>query len=52
MFFFRYIKIYGLRVSKEDHIKLVKLMFELTVAPDQEISVTHAFATTFDKLLK
>lgn len=49
---YRYLKLFGVRLTKEDHINLVELLFQLVVIPDQEIAVTNVFASTFDRLLK
>lgn len=51
-FFFRYIKVYGLKFSKEDHIALIKLIFELLTIPDLEPTRVNKFATTLTLLLK
>ncbi|XP_060805036.1 proteasome activator complex subunit 4B isoform X2 [Amyelois transitella] len=48
----KYIRIYGLKFSKEDHITLVKLTFELALTPDLEPCKIHKFATIFTMLTK
>lgn len=52
LIYFRYIKLFGVRMTKEDHIKFVHLAFQLVVVPDQEISVTNIFTSAFERLLK
>lgn len=53
MFLFcRYMKVYGLKFSKEDHIALIKLMFDLVTIPDLEPTRVNKFATTLTHLLK
>ncbi|CAH0550528.1 unnamed protein product [Brassicogethes aeneus] len=48
----KYIKIYGLKFSKEDHIALIKLFYELVIIPDLEPSRINKSATTLTSLLK
>ncbi|KAK8724601.1 hypothetical protein OTU49_011168 [Cherax quadricarinatus] len=48
----RFIKLYGLCFSKEDHILLVKLMYELAVTFNQEFWVMAKFAQMLTILLK
>ncbi|CAG9857916.1 unnamed protein product [Phyllotreta striolata] len=48
----KYIKIYGMKFSKEDHIALVKLFYELVVIPDLEPTRINKCATTLGQLLK
>lgn len=50
--FLRYIKIYGLKFSKEDHIALIKLFYELVTIPDLEPTRINKCATTLTNLLK
>lgn len=48
----RYIRLYGLKFSKEDHLALVHLLYELCVMPDLEISLVQKFANQLIELLK
>ncbi|KAK7086905.1 Proteasome activator complex subunit 4 [Halocaridina rubra] len=48
----RFVKLYGVCMSKEDHILFVKMMYELTVTLDQEFWVTAKFAQMLTILLK
>ncbi|KAF9405402.1 hypothetical protein HW555_013842 [Spodoptera exigua] len=48
----KYIRIHGLKFSKEDHIKLIKLAYELVLIPDLEPCKIHKFATMFLMLTK
>ncbi|XP_015588278.1 proteasome activator complex subunit 4B [Cephus cinctus] len=48
----KYIKIYGLKFSKEDHILFIKLMYELITIPDLEPSLVHKFGCVLILLLK
>ncbi|CAH0594191.1 unnamed protein product [Chrysodeixis includens] len=48
----KYIRIYGLKFGKEDHITLVKLAYELVLIPDLEPCKVHKFATMFLMLTK
>ncbi|CAG4953561.1 unnamed protein product [Parnassius apollo] len=48
----KYIRIYGLKFGKEDHIALVKLAYELVLIPDLEPCKVHKFATMFIMLTK
>ncbi|XP_048486309.1 proteasome activator complex subunit 4 isoform X4 [Plutella xylostella] len=48
----KFLRIYGLKFSKEDHIALVKLVYELVLIPDLEPSKIHKFATLFIMLTK
>ncbi|KAJ8723976.1 hypothetical protein PYW07_007956 [Mythimna separata] len=48
----KYIRIHGLKFSKEDHIKLIKLAYELVLIPDLEPGKVHKFATMFLMLTK
>ncbi|CAH2094496.1 unnamed protein product [Euphydryas editha] len=48
----KYIRIYGLKFGKEDHISLIKLAYELILIPDLEPSKVHKFATMFIMLTK
>ncbi|XP_059053279.1 proteasome activator complex subunit 4-like [Achroia grisella] len=48
----KYIRIYGLKFSKEDHIAFIKLAYELMLIPDLEPYKVHKFATMFIMLTK
>ncbi|XP_076047764.1 proteasome activator complex subunit 4-like isoform X2 [Oratosquilla oratoria] len=48
----RFVKLYGMCFSKEDHILFVKLMYEICIIPDQEFWVTSYFAQMLTILLK
>ncbi|CAB3245980.1 unnamed protein product [Arctia plantaginis] len=48
----KYIRIHGLKFSKEDHIALIKLAYELILIPDLEPCKVHKFATMFLMLTK
>ncbi|XP_060063003.1 proteasome activator complex subunit 4-like [Ylistrum balloti] len=48
----RYIRLYGLKFAKEDHIALIKLMYELILIPDLELSLIQMFANQLISLLK
>ena len=50
--FFRYIKLYGMKFSKEDHLTLINLMYELVVMPELELSLVQKYATQLISLLK
>ncbi|KAK4885236.1 hypothetical protein RN001_001507 [Aquatica leii] len=48
----KYTRIYGLKFSKEDHIALVKLYYELVTIPDLEPTRINKFGCTLNFLLK
>ncbi|XP_056636067.1 proteasome activator complex subunit 4-like [Diorhabda sublineata] len=48
----KYIKIYGLKFSKENHITLIKLFYELVIIPDLEPTRINKWANTLIQLLK
>ncbi|KAJ8924060.1 hypothetical protein NQ315_006837 [Exocentrus adspersus] len=48
----KYIKIYGMKFSKEDHVALIKLFYELVTIPDLEPTRISKCATTLIQLLK
>ncbi|KAJ2953222.1 hypothetical protein O0L34_g801 [Tuta absoluta] len=48
----KYIRVYGLKFSKEDHITFIKLAYELVLVPDLEPCKIHKFATMFLMLTK
>eukprot|EP00118_Oscarella_pearsei_P016564 m.158850 g.158850 ORF g.158850 m.158850 type:complete len:1318 (+) comp38755_c1_seq1:297-4250(+) len=47
-----YLKLYGRRFSKEDHVFLVKLFYELVTIPDLEPLLLEKWATDLTNLLK
>ena len=47
-----YLRVYGLRFSKEDHIALVKLFFELVTIDNLESPLLHAWCHILSRLLK
>lgn len=47
-----YIRLYGRKFSKEDHVLFVKLLFELVTIPKLEISMLLGFARILINLLK
>lgn len=52
IFFCSYIKLYGLKFSKEDHVKLVKLFIELISVPNLEPSKLNKFCLVIGSLLR
>ncbi|KAL4715968.1 hypothetical protein ACJJTC_013268 [Scirpophaga incertulas] len=48
----KYIRLHGLKIGKEDHIALIKLMYELVVIPELEPCKVHKFITIFMMLIK
>ncbi|XP_073950503.1 proteasome activator complex subunit 4-like isoform X2 [Choristoneura fumiferana] len=48
----KYLRIYGYKFGKEDHIALIKLTYELVLIPDLEPCKVHKFATLFVMLTK
>nr|XP_049704771.1 proteasome activator complex subunit 4B isoform X2 [Helicoverpa armigera] len=48
----KYIRIHGLKFSKQDHLKLIRLAYELVLIPDLEPGKVHKFATMFLMLTK
>lgn len=48
----RYINLYGLKFSKEDQIKFIKLYYDLILIPGLEASMISLFASTLNGLLK
>lgn len=50
--FFRYIYLYGMKFSKEDHIVFVKLMYELITIPDLDPKLIDKFGSILISLLK
>ncbi|XP_062911944.1 proteasome activator complex subunit 4-like isoform X1 [Mobula hypostoma] len=47
-----YIRLYGRKFSKEDHVIFVKLLYELVVMPELEISMMQGFTRLLINLLK
>ncbi|KAM0724588.1 Proteasome activator complex subunit 4B [Formica fusca] len=47
-----YIKLYGMKFSKEDHIAFVKLIYELVTIPNLDPNLINKFGTTLILLLK
>ncbi|GCB62155.1 hypothetical protein scyTo_0011429, partial [Scyliorhinus torazame] len=47
-----YIRLYGRKFSKEDHVLFVKLLYELVVMPKLEISMMQGFTRLLISLLK
>uniref|UniRef100_A0A8C1PZP3 Proteasome activator subunit 4a n=1 Tax=Cyprinus carpio TaxID=7962 RepID=A0A8C1PZP3_CYPCA len=48
----RYMRLYGRKFSKEDHVHFVKLLYELVTIPKLEISMMQSFARLLITLLK
>ncbi|KYB26764.1 proteasome activator complex subunit 4 [Tribolium castaneum] len=48
----KYIKIYGMKFSKEDHICFIKLFYDLLTIPDLEPTRINKCASTLTQLLK
>ncbi|KAL4238306.1 Proteasome activator complex subunit 4 [Mactra antiquata] len=48
----RYIRLYGMKFCKEDHLNFIHLMYELTTIPDLEVSMVSKFASQLSGLLK
>ncbi|MEE6474290.1 hypothetical protein FKM82_010338 [Ascaphus truei] len=51
-FICRYIRLYGRKFCKEDHVLFVKLLYELVTVPKLEISMMQGFARLLISLLK
>ena len=47
-----YIKIYGFQFSKEDHIKFIKLLYELIISPKLESPLLQFWCSLLKTLLK
>nr|XP_015218489.1 PREDICTED: proteasome activator complex subunit 4 isoform X1 [Lepisosteus oculatus] len=47
-----YIRLYGRKFSKEDHVLFIKLLYELVTIPKLEISMMQGFARLLISLLK
>lgn len=48
----RYLRLYGRKFSKEDHVLFVKLLYELVTIPQLEISMLQGFTRLLITLLK
>jgi len=48
----RYLRLYGRKFSKEDHVLFIKLLYELVTIPNLEISMMQSFARLLVNLLK
>lgn len=47
-----YIKLYGLKFSKEDHVKFVKLLLALIELPNLEPAMLNKFCIVLSQLLR
>ena len=52
VFYCRYIRMHGMKFSKEDHILFIHLLFELVTIPDLEISLVVRYSQMIVTLLK
>lgn len=48
----RFLKLYGRRFSKEDHILFIKLLYELVMLPNLEPYMMQSYARLLIQLLK
>lgn len=48
----RFLKLYGRRFSKEDHILFIKLLYELVTLPNLEPHMMQSYARLLIQLLK
>lgn len=48
----RFLKLYGRRFSKEDHILFIKLLYELVTLPELEPHIVQSYARLLIQLLK
>lgn len=48
----RYIRLYGRKFSKDDHVLFIKLLYELVTIPRLEISMMQGLARLLINLLK
>ncbi|XP_064602863.1 proteasome activator complex subunit 4-like [Liolophura sinensis] len=48
----RYIRIYGRKFSKDDHVLLIKLLYDLVTIPELEICLVVKFSNLLSTLLK
>jgi hypothetical protein len=51
-FFCRYVKLYGMKFSKEDHLTFIHLMYQLVTIPNLEPWLVSKFSQTLIILLK
>lgn len=49
---FRYLKLYGLKFSKEDHVKFIKLLLSLIEIPGLEPAKLNKFCIVLSQLLR
>lgn len=52
LFASRYMRLYGRKFSKEDHVLFIKLLYELVTIPKLEISMMQGLARLLINLLK
>jgi len=48
----RYMRLYGMKFSKEDHLMLINLLLEMMTIPDLDFSLVQKFAQLLTTLLK
>lgn len=48
----RFLKLYGRRFSKEDHILFIQLLYELVTLPELEPHMVQSYARLLIQLLK
>lgn len=51
-FYDRYIELYGLRFSKEDHVVLIQLLYEFITVPDLPLCIVSQIYVPLRKLLR
>lgn len=51
-FAFRFLKLYGRRFSKDDHVLFIKLLYELITLPNLEPHMMQSYARLLIQLLK
>lgn len=49
---FSYLRLYGRKFSKEDHVLFIQLLYELVTLPHLEVSMMLSFARPLISLLK
>lgn len=47
-----YIKLYGLKFSKEDHVNFIKILMEILSIPHLETSKVSKFCTILNELMR
>ena len=52
IFFFRYIKLYGLKFTKEDHISLINILMTVITMPEIDPWMVNRSASTLVVLLR